>query len=139
MGYIQDSTYTHLCDIYRPSFTIPPGGDPLKGPYTLAEEDVPCRFVTKSAIDQPDLIGLVESDDLITVDTVRLPENTEIESSWIVVNRTLRTDGSESLNFGRAYILRGEPKRRDSDPGFEDMGRVVAFVTKLAVKPAGVS
>lgn len=139
MGYIQDATYTHLCDIYRPDFDIPPGGDPMKGPYTLAQSGVPCRFVTKSAVDQPDLVGLIESDDLLTVDTVRLPENTEIETSWILVNRTLRQDGTESLNYGRAYILRGDPKRRDSEPGWEDMGRVVAFVSRLAAKPSGVS
>ncbi len=124
----QERAYVHLCDLWRFVPTVDAGG-PEDNAYTLAEAGVPCRFVTKASVDNPQAVALLESDDLITVDTLRLPEGTECESSWIAVQRT---PGHGDLNQG--WIVRGAPRRRVSAPD-RPAGRVVAYTTKLPILP----
>lgn len=127
----QERSYTDLCDIWRPNTTIPAGEYPANTAYELSEEDVPCRFVTASSVDQVQgPLGLVEGEDLLTVDTLRLPENALIDSSWIAVNRAQLDGGGNGPYFNKAWILRGEPKRRVSRAG-RPAGRVVAYASRM--------
>lgn len=136
----QTRAYFDLCSIYEPSFTVSASSLPGDVTYTLNEADVPCRFVTRASVDTLQTVGLVEGDDLITVDTIRLPENQEVDSSWIIVNKSLQDDGTNGPYYGKCWIVRGEPRRRTSRSG-RPAGRVVVYATKMPDNsiPAGVS
>lgn len=137
----QQGSYFDLCDLWSVSDPDPAANSlPADPTYTLAQSGVSCRFVVKSGVDALQTVGLVESDDLVTVDELRLPENTTIESGWIAVNKTLLSDGSQGPYYGKAWIVRGEPRRRISTTGVP-AGRVVAYVSKLPTNgvPSGVS
>jgi len=133
----QERLYRHRIDLYRPAYDIPPGQSPSDTEYTQAYTDVPCKFRTKSAVDEPMLAGLLESGDLMTVDTVSVAEDQEIETNWIVVNRTLREDGSHGANWGDTWIVRGSPKR--VDPILLSHGKTTAYLSRMTLVPDGVA
>jgi len=130
--------FRHLADLWRPAFPIPAGEFPGDTQYELAEADVPCLFDTKSAVDRPELLGLIEGEDMITVDTVRFPAGTEIDSSWVVVNKSLTPEGAEGLNYGRGWVVKGAPVRDEDWSPSARSGMVEAYVTRLPALPAGV-
>lgn len=135
----QERAYFDLCDLWEPSFAVAASSLPADVTYSLAAISVACRFVVKAGVDALQTVGLVESDDLITVDTIRLPEGQDVESSWIVVNKSLLDDGTAGPYYGKAWMVRGEPRRRSSRSG-RPAGRVVCYATKLPdnALPAGI-
>ena len=136
----QDRAYTDLCSLYAPSFTVSASSLPSDVTYSLIASAVRCRFVVKAGVDELQTVGLVESDDLVTVDTIRLPEGQTVESSWIIMNQSLLDDLTNGPYYGACWIVRGEPRRRTSRSG-RPAGRVVVYATKLPANaiPAGVS
>jgi hypothetical protein len=120
----QERSYIHLCDLWQPTDGFDGNGDPEGRVYVLAVAAVPCRFVPKSAVDIATQIGRMESDDLQTVDSLRLPEDSPAQSGWIAVQVT-----PGHGDYGKAWIVRGSPKRRISAPG-RPAGRVVAYFSK---------
>jgi hypothetical protein len=131
--------FTHRADLWEPAFPIPAGGDPAAVTWTPRAVDVPAHFITKSAVDEPELLGLVESDDLMTVDEIHLPEGTNIDSSWILINRSVDINGAPVANYGKAYIARGEPNKRATTIRPRRCGKVVAYVSKLGLVPSDIT
>ena len=137
----QPRFFTERCDLWEPDFPIPAGGDPAATTYTARALNVPAHFIRKSSVDQAMLIGLVESDDLMTVDEIHLPTAASyVDSSWILVDRSRDLGGNPVASYGKAYIARGEPSKHAATllPRRTE-GKVIAFVSKLPLLPPGVS
>lgn len=137
----QTKFYWDTCDIWSISDPDPASNAlPSVPTYTLNAAGVACRFVPKSSVDTLQTVGQVEGDDLLTTDEIRLPEGQAVESSWVIVNKTLLSDGSQGPYYGKAWIARGEARRRISTPG-RPVGRTIVYASKLPDNaiPAGVS
>lgn len=109
----QKRLYTDRMDLYRPSMPRNPSTGRVLAPvkeYTPAYFDIPCYFQIRSSVETAQLFGRIEGDNIFTVDTIHLDGEQEIDSGWIAVNKTLDSDGSESLNYGRYWIVQGQPK-----------------------------
>lgn len=137
----QPRFFTDRCDLWQPDFPIPAGGDPGATTWTRRAVGLPAHFIRKSAVDQAMLIGLVESDDLMTVDEIHLPIWAKIiDSSWILIDRTIDVNGDPAGTYGKAYICRGEPAKVSATiTPRQTAAKVIAFVSKLAVVPSGVT
>jgi hypothetical protein len=127
----------HTGDLWEPSFPVGASG-PTATTYTEALTGVPYHLIRKSAIENPELLALVEGEDLITIDTARFPPGTPLASNWIIVDRTLTIDGEEGLNYGQGWIVRGDPVKRDNIDTLRDVGMVEAYVSRLSKLPTGV-
>ena len=107
----QELFYTDRADLYRPVHDRDPTSGTYRGkryePEALA---VPCYFEVRSSVETAQLFGRIEGDNMFTVDTVHLDGEQEIDSGWVLVNRTLDADGAPSRNYGRYWIVQGQPK-----------------------------
>lgn len=107
----QELCYNHRVDLYAPQYTI--AADGKRGPitYTLAYEDVPCRLEIKGSPNSGSPVGRIEMDVVISVDVAHFSEDQEIDDGWWMLNKTLLPDGSQSIQYGRWHVVRGEPRR----------------------------
>jgi hypothetical protein len=115
--------FRHLADLWAPDVPVDAGGGGSTT-YTLHTSGVPCLRDAKSAIDSPELLGLIEGEDLISVDTWRFPPGTALDSSWIVVDRT------GGLNHGKGWICKGAPVREEDASSVRTTGMVEAYATR---------
>jgi hypothetical protein len=128
--------YTHRCDIWKPVFGE--GVNPNPTSYELQATDVPCRFYMHSGADVIVLGALIDSSSNASPDTVHFHEDQQIDSRWIIINKTKQPDGSNSLDYGRPWEANGDPSRIDSSP---DMGLAhsVVSVNRLPRPPKTVT
>ena len=100
-------------DLYRPGTPRNPSTGRVLAPtreYTLAALDVPCYFEIRSSVETPQMFGRMEGDQIFTIDTIHLGGEVEIDSGWIAVNRTFDSAGYPSQNYGRFWVVQGQPK-----------------------------
>lgn len=140
LPFRQQRLFRDRVDLFRPTENFA-DGLPSATTYSLAQADVPCIIDTKSAVDNPELLGLIEGEDMITVDTVRFPEGTVLESSWCILCRSLDRSGAPTLNHGKVWVAKGEPVREQSPDGIRRSGMVEAYATRMPTNavPAGVA
>jgi hypothetical protein len=124
--------FRHRFDLWKPDYPIDDDSDPSDTTYALNLSAVPGIRDTKSAVDAPELVGLVEGEDMITVDTFRCPPGTELGSNWIIVDR------SGGLNQNRGWTCKGEPVREEDADAVRTTGMVEAYATRLARLPAAI-
>jgi hypothetical protein len=105
----QDYLYQHTFDIWK--VVVYGGEHPDDNEYELVEEGVRGLLVTKSSIDSVSDLALMEGDDMLTVDTLNMAEAQPIASSWIALNRSKLSDGSNHPQYGIGWVVRGAPLR----------------------------
>ncbi len=125
-----------LADLWRPSDPVgAAGGEAKSYGAEPALSAVPYLLRRKSAIDEPELIGLLESQDMMTVDVAVFPPGTVIGSSWIVVDRSLTVALLEGANYNGAWICRGEAVSKDDMDAIRRAGKVKAYVNRMPEAP----
>jgi hypothetical protein len=82
----------------------------------------------------------IEEDNLFTRDEIHFGDDVAIDSDWIVKNVTVNTrDGTQSLNYGRYWIVAGQPKSVSQRGNRNAQKRIVeAIQIEADAKPAGV-
>lgn len=56
------------------------------------------------------MLGAIEGDNLFTRDTIHVPGGLSIDSGWVLKNVTREPDGTQSRNWGRYWVVSGQPK-----------------------------
>ena len=123
-------------DLWKPSDPVGPSGGAAKS-YGVEPvlSQAPYLLQRKSAIDAPELIALLEGQDLMTVDVATFPPGTELGSSWILIDRSLTVTGEPGLNYGGGWICRGAAVSKDDLDAIRRAGKVVAYVNRMPKLP----
>lgn len=137
----QRRAYTHLADLWEVTNAIAAGAFPSDPSYGAAPvlTAVPAYRRTKSAVDAPEILGLVEGEDMITVDVWRFPVNVELSSSWIIIDRSLTPDGDPGQNYGLGWVAKGDPVREEDWTARRKSGIVEAYASRLVELPAEIT
>lgn len=123
-------------DIWQPSDPLgATGGEDKSYGAEPHLANVPYYMKRESAIDNPELIALVESNDKLTIDVARFPPRTPLGSSWIIVDRSLTFRKEQGVNWHQGWICRGEPVSRDDMDRTRTAGAVSAYVTRQVELP----
>lgn len=144
----QSRVYTHRVDLWQPTDDVAAAG-PQDRTYALVASAVPCYLGKKSSVDQVGDLAMVESEDLISTDQLRLAafgyetaaHNTAsaaIETNWIAIDKSLLPDGSQGGEYGKGWIVRGSP-RRVIGTNVRTSSEVIAYLSRLPILPAGVA
>ena len=103
--------YNHRVDLYKPTRTIQAGGKPEPAGYTKQFTDVACRVEIEQSPSSPSPMGRIEADIVLAIDKIHFAEDQVIDDGWLVHNKTLNLDGSQSTLYGRWWRVRSEPQR----------------------------
>jgi len=139
LSFRQRREFLGKADLWQPAFPVGASGG-LATSYGSAPvlSGVPYLLRRKSAVDDPALIALIESQDLITVDVAVFPPGTALGSSWIIIDRSLNVDGEPGQNYNGGWICRGEPVSKDDMDTIRRAGKVKAFVNRLPKLPQAI-
>ena len=130
LPFYQQESMTHRCDLWEPHF----GADGTATTYTLHTTGIPALRTAAASVDDPEVLALIESSDLQTVDQWRLPINIPLESSWLLLDRS--TTGS--LNYNRGWKTLGSPiSDEDWSPAMRS-GVTDVYATKIALLPVEI-
>jgi hypothetical protein len=105
--------YTDRACLYEPVWTRDPTtGRPTKRVFHLRATNVPCYFeISAQSVEVPSFLGAIESDNSFSRDQVHMPASIQADSGWIIKNVTRETgSGAPSQNFGRYWVISGQPK-----------------------------
>lgn len=130
----QTAAFIHRCDVWKPIFERSAQGDARPVYWTRVLTNVACRFRFRSSLTEPQLVAMLEAQDLTTADTCKFGFGMPIDDYWILINRNVSPDGTPSVNYGKPWIVRGEPERT-IDGGNRIPGQTKAFVAKLQLTP----
>lgn len=135
LPFRQQRAFTHLADLWEPDFPLSAdGGEDTT--YSLVLSAVPALRSAASSIDNPQVLALIESAGLDTVDAWRLPVGVEVNSSWFLIDRTLNPDGSEGLQYDRGWKTLGEPVQDEDWSATKRSGCVDIYASRVTVLPA---
>jgi hypothetical protein len=108
----QRRLYTDRCVLYEPVLTK----DPTTGRLTQKvfhrrASAVPCYFqISAHSTEAPSFLGAIEGDNLFSRDQIHLDGAQVVDSGWILKNVTREPNGAPSKNFGRYWVVSGQPK-----------------------------
>lgn len=104
--------YSDRCVVYEPVLTRDPTtGRLTKRVYQLRQTGVPCYFqISAHSTEAPSFLGAIEADNLFSRDQIHMDGAQVIDSGWIVKNVTREPSGAPSKNFGRYWVISGQPK-----------------------------
>lgn len=109
----QTRFYSDRAVLYEPVLTHDPTtGRLTRKVYHLRAQGVPCYFhVSEHSTETPSFLGAIEGDNLFSRDQLHFGADVVIDSGWIVKNVTRETKtGAPSQNFGRYWVIAGQPK-----------------------------
>jgi hypothetical protein len=130
-------SFGHLADLYRPTRTYAADNKPSAEGYVLAYAGVRCRFEIKQSTDLATVVGRLEGDQVETTDGVHFSEDQEIDDNWLILNRSLQVDGSPDGNFGRFWIVRGQPQKFSRSANRQG-GKIVVKASQEKNPPLGL-
>lgn len=134
----QRACYQDLVDIYALTMaTSPTTGRRTAKTYTLIASAVRCHFKLRQSVEGPSPMGRVETDNMFSLDEIHFEHSVVVDSDYILVNRSLARDGSRSQNYGRYWIVRGQPQSVPSHGGRRANLRIVQAL-QVKRPPAGV-
>ncbi len=134
----QTRLYKDLVDIYSlAQTTSPTTGRRTAKTYTLSASAVPCHFKIRQSVEAPNPMGRIEADNIFSRDEVHFAHDALIDSDWVLVNKSLALDGSQSKNYGRYWIVSGQPQSIPSHGGRRANFRIVQAV-QVKRPPNGV-
>ena len=137
LSWRQTKLYQHRCDLWRPTRTTT-AGKPGQPVYSLVEADVKCFFEINPSTSSLGIMGRLETDIIFTLDILHFAEDQAVDEEWVAVNRTLSADGSQSANYGRFWVMRGNP-RRISSTSRRAAGKTAIYASQEATAPTGVT
>jgi hypothetical protein len=121
----QDIAFQHTVDLYRPSRVIAADGKPGPEQYTLAEAGVRCHREATANLSEITAFGRLEGGFLLTIEQFHFGEDQEIEDSWLIVDRSLRPDGTHGSFYGRIWGVRSQPQEFMQSPTREGGKKIV--------------
>jgi hypothetical protein len=137
LSFRHQRLFDGLADLWSPVDPIGTSGG-LARTYQQEQTSVPYVLDRKSAVDSPELVGLLEGEDMVTVDTCRFPPATVLGTNWIVVDKSITIAGAEGQNYGQGWVVKGDPVSEDDLDDLRRAGMVEAYVTRLTGLPEGV-
>jgi hypothetical protein len=104
--------YTDKLVTYEPVLTKDPTtGRLTQKVYHRRALQVPCYFeISAHSTEAPSSLGAIEADNTFSRDAIHVPGDLDIDSGWIVKNVTREPNGFPSKNFGRYWVISGQPK-----------------------------
>ncbi len=134
----QRACYQDLVDIYSlTQTTSPTTGLRTAKTYALIASAVRCHFVIAQSVEGPSPMGRVEADNMFSLDKIHFEHAATVDSDHILVNKSLAKDGSRSQNYGRYWIVRGQPQSVPTHGGRRANLRIVQAV-QIKRPPAGI-
>lgn len=130
--------YTDRLVTFKPTYARDVKGRLTGTTYVQQETDVPCHFEINLFLQEPDVAGEVQSNNNFTRDKIHIPADLTIDNDWWVVNATLNGDGSQSKNYGKAWVIMGEPQSI-SQRGRRQGQKQIVQGLQNAKKPPGVT
>jgi hypothetical protein len=133
--------YTDRCTIYPPSETRNANGRVTATGWSVAsaQTDVPCYFEIRGSAEGPAMFGRTEEDIAISQDTIHFGADVTVDADYLILNQTLNTrDGSQSQNYGRYWMVRGQPKSV-SQRGRRRMQKRAVAAVQLEFTPTGIA
>ena len=106
----QEIAYTDRIDVYKPTRQYDANGVYTGATYSLEHADVPCYFEVRQSVEGPGVPGRTEGDNAFTRDSIHCPAKLDIDADWWAVNRTLNGDGTQAKNYGRYWVIVGQPR-----------------------------
>lgn len=136
----QRHLYTHRMEIWAPTDTEnATTGEHTGVTYARVATDVPCYFEIRQSVETPaTAAGQTESDNAFTRDTIHCAHDLAIDSNYWCKNVTLNPDGSQSQNYGRFWVVVGQPHSVSQARSRRAQKRSVEAI-QLQTPPPGVS
>jgi len=135
----QDLLYTHWCDIWRSPINIGAQGKLGDEAWAKIESGVRCYFRKNPSVDDPGPAGpRYETDIIYTLDVIHWGYDQDIQADDIVVNKTLKQDGSHAPNYGVCWRIRGNPRVIEDSAG-RDAQHLETMAAQILEAPAGIS
>jgi hypothetical protein len=131
--------YTDKLVEYEPILTMDPTtGRLTKRVYHKRQQGVPCYFqISAHSTEVPSFLGAIEADNIFSRDAIHIDRATTCDSGWILKNVTRERDGSPSKNFGRYWVVSGQPKSI-SNRGIRRAGKRQLEAIQFQRPPEGV-
>lgn len=110
--WLERRFYSDRAVLYEPVLTR----DPTTGRLTLVRYfarvfGLRCYFlIGERSSEAPTFLGAIEEDNLFTKDQIHVPGGTLVDSRWVIKNVTREPNGAPSRNFGRYWVVGGQPK-----------------------------
>jgi hypothetical protein len=135
----QSIAYKHTVDLWQPTRTInATTGAPSDESYTLAYSGVKCLWdYTNNYSDVPTAAGRVKRPNLMTTDSIHFESSQQVEEGWIIVNRTLLPDGSQSQLYNDVSRILGSANFAESS-GNRRANKKVMYATTLEKAPSTI-
>jgi hypothetical protein len=127
--------YTHLCDIWRAPIAIGAKGKKSADHFVKIEAGVSCFFRVNPSVDDPGSAGpRREADIIFTLDVIHWGYDQDIDADDVVINKTVRQDGTPAPNYGKAWRVRGNPRVIDDSPG-RDAQHLQTLAAQIPLPP----
>lgn len=133
----QDRLYESTCDIWAPSITVT-GGVPGATSYSKAASNVRYHRETSPSISDVLAAGRMEADLVYTMDKLHFATGVAIDDTYVVVDKSLDADGAQADTYGRAWIVRGNPKINTASAR-RRTGKIMVEASQLPSLPTGVT
>jgi hypothetical protein len=131
--------YQDRADIWMLTQTSDPGSGLFQTKtYALSAADVPCYFRIRQSIDEPTALGRIEGDNIFTRDEIYFADDTIVDSDAIIVNKSIDANGVPSVNYGRFWVVAGQP-RSNHRRGIRRGEKRVTHAVQMQVPPVGVT
>lgn len=135
----QRRAYKDTCNLWQPSYTINGTSKLQTGTtYTLAASDVPCHFESRQSVEGPSVFGAVEGDDLYSRDKIHFAIDVTIDSGWIVKKTTVDRNGDNAPDYGRFWVVSGQPQSIPARGG-RRANKIIVQAVQEQTAPDGVS
>ena len=104
--------YTDRCVVYELMLTKDPStGRLTHKDYPVRQRQVPCYFqISAHSTEIPSFLGAIEADNTFSRDQIHMDGAQIIDRGWIIKNVTREPNGAPSKNFGRYWVISGQPK-----------------------------
>lgn len=104
----QMRAYKDLVDLWAPSRTVDTSGEPSGDTFTLVASNVVCKYEYTDNISDPTSdVGRVKRPTIFTDDKLHMEAAQQCGEGWMIVNRTLLSDGSQSSLYNQVHRCLG--------------------------------
>lgn len=135
----QETLYHHLADIWALAQTSNVTTKRRQAKtYTRIAQAEPCHFQLRQSVDEPHAMGGIEGDNIFTRDVIHFAEYEGIDNDMVVVNKTLDFDGNPAENYGRFWVVAGQPTSI-ARVGNRDAGKRSVQAVQVHEAPRGVT
>ncbi len=138
MSILSDLFFDYRVDVWRQTIQKDVHGVVKGKSWGAHTSAVACYKEPLTSTQAAGIAGRIEADNMFSMDYWFFEPGVDIQAGDMLQSRTLHEDGTETLEFGQWWVVRGQAQAFES-LGLMDLGHNVFLASKQKIGPEGTA